>query len=127
MRLIDADELKKLILAELDKIPEYHPLADYEIGTAKRNLHGDLMRGGIRIALRCMEQCPTVDAKPVVHGKWVDRYGLKYANHLYECSVCKNPALYMPVTDSLGSDHIYQATTLYCPYCGAKMDGDGNG
>ena len=56
------------------------------------------------------------------HGRWVDRYGMKYANHLYECSVCKNPALYMPITDSLGSDHIYQATTLFCPYCGARMD-----
>ena len=72
--------------------------------------------------LSAINDMPTVDAKPVVHGEWIDRYGNKYANHLYECSVCKNPALYMPVTDLLGTEHILQATTLYCPYCGAKMD-----
>lgn len=65
-RYIDADELKRRILFERDKIPFTLPGATYEFGIAKPNQHGNSMRGGIRKALRCMEQCKTVDAVPVV-------------------------------------------------------------
>jgi rubrerythrin len=50
----------------------------------------------------------TVDAVEVKHGRWEN------GRHCYECSVCKNGYLGMP-------------KTKYCPDCGAKMDGDGNG
>jgi hypothetical protein len=69
MRLIDADELKKLILSERDKIPLTVPAAYYELVKEKPNAHGNAMRGGIRVALRCMEQTPTIDAVPVVRCK----------------------------------------------------------
>lgn len=58
-RLIDANKVVKAILAERDKIP-------YELVSEKPFKHGDSMRGGIRKALRCIEQAPTVDAVPVV-------------------------------------------------------------
>ena len=51
---------------------------------------------------------PTVDAEELVHGRWVT--GIVH----YVCSVCGNGHLGMP-------------QTKYCPDCGAKMDGDGNG
>ena len=66
MRLIDANELKQRILVERDKIPFTLPSATYEFGIAKPNHHGNSMRSGIRKALRCMEQCKTVDAVEVV-------------------------------------------------------------
>ena len=53
---------------------------------------------------------PTVDAVEVVHGRWVH----KGAWHI-ECSECQ----YILA-------HIGEAKN-YCPNCGAKMDGDGNG
>lgn len=59
MRLIDANEVIKNIVAERDKIP-------YELVSEKPFKHGNSMRGGIRKALRCIEQAPTVDAVPVV-------------------------------------------------------------
>ena len=59
MRLIDATEVVKNIVAERDKIP-------YELVSEKPFKHGNSMRGGIRKALRCIEQAPTVDAVPVV-------------------------------------------------------------
>ena len=58
-RLIDANKVVKAILAERDKIP-------YELVSEKPFKHGNSMRGGIRKALRCIEQAPTVDAVPVV-------------------------------------------------------------
>ena len=64
-RLIDANEVVKEILAERDKIPRTVPAAPYELGTEKPYHAGDQMRGGIRKALRCIEQAPTVDAVPV--------------------------------------------------------------
>ena len=66
MRLIDANEVVENIVAERDKIPRTVPTAPYEIGTEKPFNHGNSMRGGIRKALRCIEQAPTVDAVPVV-------------------------------------------------------------
>ena len=65
-RLIDANKVVKAILEERDKIPRTITTAPYELGTEKPYHAGDQMRGGIRKALRCIEQAPTVAAVPVV-------------------------------------------------------------
>lgn len=108
MRLIDADALKERILLERDNIPLYTPAAPYELVKRKPNLHGNAMRGGIRVALRCMEQTPAIDAEPVRHGRWVaiDRIASGFPWKL-RCNRCGVPQDY-PHT--------------YCPNCGAKMD-----
>ena len=67
-----------------------------------------------------------VDAVEVVHGRWEDVWGGKYANKKYRCSVCRGKALYDTKQDSLGSWSAEQELTPICPHCGAKMDGDGN-
>ena len=64
--MIDANAVVKAILEERDKIPRTITTAPYELGTEKPFHAGDQMRGGIRKALRCIEQAPTVDAVPVV-------------------------------------------------------------
>ena len=78
-RLIDANEVVKAILEERDKIPRTITTAPYELGTEKPYHAGDQMRGGIRKALRCIEQAPTVDAVPVVRCReckyWGDEDG----------------------------------------------------
>ena len=79
--------------------------------------------GGAR---KLMEDAPTVDAVEVVHGRWVDEFGGKYANPKYICSHCTLKALYKQKVDVLGNWQTVQALTDYCPNCGAKMDGDGN-
>lgn len=68
-RLINYFELKQRILEERDKIPPTLPGATYELGVPRRNHHGDSMRGGIRKALRCLEQCQTADAVEVTRCK----------------------------------------------------------
>ena len=68
-RLIDANAVVKAILEERDKIPRTITTAPYELGTEKPFHAGDQMRGGIRKALRCIEQVPTVDAVVVTRCK----------------------------------------------------------
>ena len=49
---------------------------------------------------------PTVDAETVKHGRWEYIGGYGYQYRCSECVMC--------------NDH----KTLYCPNCGAKMDGE---
>ena len=56
----------------------------------------------------------TVDAVEVVHGRWVDEYPY------VRCSEC-NAEWINCRTDN------EPKLFYYCPNCGAKMDGDGNG
>ena len=129
MRLIDANALKQKILEERNKIPLTVPAAYYEIVREKDNQHGNAMRGGIRIALRCMENTPTIEAEPVRHGKWMKHdLGETY------CSKCHSripfihrfdayPDCCMDYEDMQWDEEIDR--TPYCPRCGAKMDLEG--
>ena len=68
---------------------------------------------------KIIDSLPTVDAVEVVHGWWIDT-GETYEDekcryNYWECSECNNQIA--------GRYGLY----YYCPNCGAKMDGDGNG
>lgn len=78
----------------------------------------------LEMVSKWLNEARTIDAEPVRHGRWVDRYGNKYDNHLYECSECKGKARYRFVRDELGKEIAEQALDDYCPHCGAKMDGN---
>ena len=58
-----------------------------------------------------IEAAPTVDAEPVVHGRWLDI--CKTDARLRECSVCHNWQV-----------HYEKYIPKYCQECGARMDGD---
>ena len=62
-----------------------------------------------------LQDAQTVDAVEVVHGRWVNN-----KDDYPECDKCG----YMPQYDHMIDDIWYSP---YCPNCGAKMDGDGNG
>ena len=70
--------------------------------------------------LESIDAQPTVDAAPVVHGKWlIDEY------EYYDCSVCGQSYFngcdsHQEAEDRL-KNHPYDVYS-YCPYCGAKMD-----
>lgn len=89
MRLIDADVLKEYLGCDGDN--KYSSMIMHEI------------------ADRIDEQ-PTIDAIPAMHGRWVfDR-----PNH-YKCSLCD--AMWSGVARFM----------KFCPNCGAKMDGGAEG
>lgn len=61
-----------------------------------------------------LENIPAADAVPVVHGEWKPHEDKQVAFGLtFECSCCGSIVL---VNDALEFG--------YCPYCGAKMDGE---
>jgi rubrerythrin len=69
-----------------------------------------------RAVFRRIYKAPTVDAVEVVHGRWEkvkQDLGDGITTYRFGCSECG----YLKNT----------LTGNYCPNCGAKMDGDGNG
>ena len=68
---------------------------------------------------------PSSDVAKVVHGYWE----LEYESYgAMRCSVCKKecPLEKAPKPKYDREELLYIASD-YCPYCGTKMDGDGNG
>ena len=60
-----------------------------------------------------IENAPTIDAAPVVHGRWI-----RVGNH-WKCSVCEKDdySAYFWGADTM------ELQDFYCPNCGAKVDG----
>ena len=101
MRLIDADEpktrIKKLKSQIASRAAGFVDEDSYECGAVDA-LHD---------ALTYLDEAPTVDAVPVVHGRWEPIDEAKPRR--YRCSRCSFLTWYV--------------TDRYCPMCGAKMDG----
>ena len=78
-----------------------------EFDKTEKALEDTFCQPGWGTAKICVKTFPTVDAAPVVHGKWIDN-GVP-ESVLSKCSVCGY---------SCGS-----SSFNFCPNCGAKMDG----
>lgn len=96
MRLIDVDDLG--------------------VGRCSKDVLPAAYCAGWNGLLGLIEKAPTVDAVPVVHGRWEMRptgmatdTGPEYKAY---CTVCNEP------------NKQYQPP--FCPHCGAKMDGGDN-
>ena len=99
MRLIDANALHDHVMEEMRRNPH--------CGHIERMMH----RHEHESFLRDIRLAPTVDAIPVVHGRWI--FGTTMNREWMKCSKCL----------------VSQTPTgvfSYCPNCGARMDGDGN-
>ena len=64
-------------------------------------------------AILHIEDAPTAEVEEVRHGHWIWLEG-----NFYECSECPNKT---EVDESM-NEPLY----IYCPFCGAKMDGGKN-
>ena len=73
---------------------------------------------GMNRVLESLDDAPTIEAKPVIHARWVKIY--KSGEPIAEqpqVGVCCSKCLKMP------KDKFTE--TEYCPNCGAQMDGGG--
>lgn len=97
---------RKVLLKEMEKRLELKPEA---IGTMY-----DFMRF---VALDCVEEAPTIEAKPIIHAHWdKDR----------NCTNCGRT--YMDIAIAVWEDFSESEGDIpsWCPYCGATMDGKEN-
>lgn len=69
-----------------------------------------LQNGDTAIPIVDIENAPTVDAAPVKHGYWIPS---RSQHGMFVCSVCN---------DEWGTA-AKMVPMLFCPTCGAKMDG----
>ncbi len=97
MRLIDANEALRMM--KDSKADD--PFCDSKAMKFAWELAHDCAKS-------CVDACPTVEAVPVVHGRWEV---IEASDGLYKCSVCGE-------WQFIPEEHF-----AYCPYCGAKMDG----
>ena len=107
-RLIDGYALVDVI----ENIDWYHigSLGNLEHG-ANSQLHTPLFKS--HDIFEALANAPTVDAVEVVHGRWEVYPDWRWLR----CTNCKV---------EFEQSHFPQIRH-YCPNCGAKMDGDGNG
>ena len=68
----------------------------------------------------CIDDIKGVDAVEVVHGRWRVSRESEISKTVW-CTAC-GEEIYIHKNDTLKIDRM-----PYCPNCGAKMDGDGNG
>lgn len=61
---------------------------------------------------------PTIEAAPVVHGRWEDKPTGRYGQQQSWCSACGR---HSGIGGIESNRH-----RAYCPNCGARMDGDGD-
>lgn len=61
---------------------------------------------------------PAADVQPVVHGKWIKNEGIGVQGVGWHCSVCKENDVWAFIDKGEKTQD-----DLYCPNCGAKMDG----
>lgn len=68
------------------------------------------------IVLRMIDDAPTADVAPVVHGQWILEREPNGKPYCFHCSVCDSD--YHCIGIVVASD--------YCPNCGARMNGGKN-
>lgn len=105
-----------------DKLAEYEDLEEQVLkstGTDLASMVGEFMhyynlkKENRLLELPCkVEDAPAVEAKPVVHGEWIDtqpEYHNGYRNSAHRCSNCSD--YYTTEPEDL----------FFCPRCGADM------
>ena len=101
-RLINADALKEMICNHVYPVVDYFNNKDY----------GMFWTGGIEKAI---DEQPTIDAKPVRHGKFIGAEYDGYADG--------NPVYYEWKCSECGCIFEEDEPTYnYCPNCGCRMD-----
>jgi hypothetical protein len=113
MRLIDADNVLELFRAEYQNTKNL---------IKQGEKHLDSLAEGYTEAAHIIKHIsPTVDAVPVVHGRWKLLHKGGWTS-VFVCSVCGRRET-ITESESYNSQHKMPKEYPYC-HCGARMDGD---
>ena len=77
---------------------------------AEKIKYTEYISGDVTVSKDLVEKIPTADVQKVKHGKWDVKDLTPY------CSICHRPSEYE-------CDGVH-SKPLFCPNCGAKMDGE---
>lgn len=116
MRLVDADALKEdcRMANDCKDCKTYVRDCQYDRIYTKMDFCG------------WIDDAPTVDAVPVVHGRWIIKDNPGTGWYRVTCSECGEDVT--SVAPVIGFFPKAKVTWDFCPNCGAKMDGkDGEG
>lgn len=110
MRLIDAEALKETI------------------GKYEFNAPNEKYKQGGECVLnfympKIIDDAPTVDAAPVRHGKWINKWSDNYDGYCNKCSLCGEYDALSRDDYEFRGGKIRDNNSNYCPNCGAIMDG----
>ena len=108
-RLIDANALRERMFSYYGCVNKYSSKENYRGETLMNYEVADMIED-------CIDNAPTVDAVEVVHGRWETVSSMLV---YLCCSQCKDVHIW--------ETWLGDGKWNYCPNCGAKMDGDGNG
>jgi len=97
MRLIDADAAKAKMIEVAAKISSKINIMTFPIVARLINMFD------------CKEDFPTIDAKPILHSKWIS---LNNSSHKF----CESCGVEFNILYYKRNDY------RFCPYCGACMD-----
>ena len=111
MRLIDADALEQFFLDESKRLRAMLNSPDCDEETKQ---YIKSFAPTVEWARKTVHHCSTIDAIPVVHGRWGAIFEKLWNVEFevvtgFECSNC---------------GHLEGFESNYCPNCGAKMDGE---
>ena len=99
MRLIDAEKLNAILQNQAEHLTE----------------NGDaLLAAWLIVCQETVDRQRTIDATPVVHGRWEDKPTGRYGQQQSWCSACRKHS-------GIGGIE-KNRHRAYCPNCGAKMD-----
>ena len=92
-------ENEQRLIKVCDATAVYNGIALYMAENAYLN---DTALDVLEMVAKWLDEAPTVEAEPVVHGRWIEGKSLE------KCSICGKKGF---------------PEWRYCPNCGAKMDG----
>lgn len=112
-RLIDADALKENCYKKMDELME----------STSEHLPAEAL--SILCGFTLIDSAPTIDAVEVVHGEWIVKENHGTGWYRITCSECGEDVT--STAPCIGFMPIVEVLWDYCPYCGAKMDGEREG
>ena len=129
MRLIDGDELYKA-MKDAEDLARQRVLDTESTLPYPNNLNPSYTRYLAQMdertkAKHMIADAPTVDAVSVRHGKWVDENGNRPYGYRFNwlCSECGRPQH----TSTAKLLKEFEEEHRWCHFCGARMDGKGDG